>query len=104
MENGLFTVFKSYLSDVSSFVTDLGNDLNEIGKLPDSQFYYCFTQIDIKLCGARYKKDIAYTNIKTIYSTLKLFGSTSVSSLLPSLVRSTAMNVYSRQKVDALGP
>lgn len=104
MENGIVTEFKNYLSNLSTFVNDLAADLDNISKLPASQYYYWFTGLDINLWGARYNKDISYTNINTIYSTIKNIPQAYASMLLPTLSRSTSMNIYSRLKLDAMGP
>ena len=82
-----------YLSNLSTFVNDLAADLDNISKLPTSQYYYWFTGLDINLWGARYNKDISYTNINTIYSTIKNIPQAYALMLLPTLSRSTSMNM-----------
>ena len=75
-----------------------------INALPANQFYYWFSGVSIDVWGARYNKDVAYSNVNSIYSTLNSIPSYLAAYFLPSFTTSDAMSVYARQKIDAMGP
>ena len=87
-----------------NFASDLNSDLTNINALPANQFYYWFSGVSVDVWGARYKKDMAYSNVNSIYSTLNSIPSYLAAYFLPTFTGSDAMKVYARQKVDALGP
>ena len=87
-----------------TLANDLNSDLTNISALDPNQFYYWFTGVSLDIWGARYNKDEASLNLNSTYSFLSSLPSEFASFFIPTFKVSTAMKIYARQKVDALGP
>ena len=104
MEEDIYNKFKSYINHYSDLVNDFKKDIDKINALPIDQFYYCFTDQPIDEWGLRYKKEDVKSSIGAFITFMNNIPLDFASNYLSTFKNSTAMRIYSKQKVDAAGP